>query len=476
MGAMVTDAIRKSRAYELLAVLLVLSSAGYAGQVNAASSVDLYLYTDVVVSDNISLTTDSRDKAVRSVISPAVSFAYQGPRVDTYLRYQLSSYQYSKSDLSDQTTHFLDNHLSWMVLPERLLLETQISVDQIAVDPSAALALGDWSDEGNQADALRYTVRPTWKERIGSIFQTEAEFWHEKDLYEDDLRPETERNGGKVTFSTQNRGKPWGAGVRTEYDMALVDGQEGSEFLTTLLFASYQITRHISLSINGGEEKSRIQAADSEPWTTDNPWNVGVSWVPTTRTSLSLTAGQRSFGDTYGLDLRYAYHDSVWKLLYSEELDAVNYWGVDFGGNDLDTPFGDLLFRVFDDVFVQKTWLLESQINGQRNKIEIGLEAQERSYQSGAGKETSYSLEFLWNYFLSHRSTFELSIQNKRLGNSFEDPGDELFHMMLKLRRTIGRHSTCYIGAGHRYRDGNGEISVLEYNENQLLAGINLRY
>ena len=84
----------------------------------------------------------------------------------------------------------------------------------------------------------------------------------------------------------------------------------------------YMVTPQFALTGTGGYERNTylsIRGKNSSP-----TWSVGFMWQPNERTNISLTGGQRFFGDTYNAVASYRTRLTAWDASYDENITTFN--------------------------------------------------------------------------------------------------------------------------------------------------------
>jgi uncharacterized protein (PEP-CTERM system associated) len=89
------------------------------------------------------------------------------------------------------------------------------------------------------------------------------------------------------------------------------------------LSLNFPLVNTLGFFITTGYEKNDYEASTSAQGA-GRSRSVGVSWNPSPRTSVVVSAGKRYFGNTYAVNASHRRHNSVWNIVYSEDI-TTNY-------------------------------------------------------------------------------------------------------------------------------------------------------
>ena len=80
----------------------------------------------------------------------------------------------------------------------------------------------------------------------------------------------------------------------------------------------YQVQPGLTLLLNGGYDRYDYEALPGDSNPSGKSWSAGLSWVPSSRTSVQATAGKRYFGNSYSLQANHRSRASVLAISYSD--------------------------------------------------------------------------------------------------------------------------------------------------------------
>jgi uncharacterized protein (PEP-CTERM system associated) len=270
------------------------------------------------------------------------------------------------------------------------------------------------------------------------------------------------------------------------------------------LSLGYALTRKFRLIGNVGHEWITYDNDAAAANNRDDPlWNAGFAWLPSRRTSLEATFGQRFFGDTYSLSASYRARTSTWSASYVEDVNDISQvtltegttylWVCD--GNFVQTLFpiapepgcvlagglAGLIPSLADGLYVSK--VMRAGVNWGIRKVTYSINvfdvrrlyllqnnAEDRNQGINAG--VSYRLDPLTNIYsnLQWAWTEDPAILS---GLAF-DREDELLTFTLGVNHEFGRDLTGALTYRYYQRDSNDPLA--EYTENNITASVNMRF
>lgn len=274
-------------------------------------------------TDNVFLAEESakREDWVTQVI-PGISIAGSGPRLRLNLTYTPEFLYYAEGTRESDVFH-RGNAVATAELAEKLLfVEGGARIDQYNISLLGPLTTGNVNVNENRTTASTAYVTPYLQRDFGSDFRGEARYTvsafksddpivlADNDANRIDLRL---RSGPALKVFT------WDLAYKRE----AIDYETRQETLTEVLTADARRLIAATFGLLGQVGYEKYDSGIPGALVEDSRWSAGFEWTPTPRTRLVATAGQRFFGDTYGLDFRHRTRLTSWTASYSEDVETA---------------------------------------------------------------------------------------------------------------------------------------------------------
>jgi hypothetical protein len=460
--------------------------------VAAESSLSTNLGLRLAHTDNISLAAEGAEQAEDIAdVTAGITFSRQQPRADSFVAYQVQGIFYNEALDADEVYHNLDARTRLEVAPEVLFLDLFGLYDQTVSDPAGKYSFNNLALTGNRIDVAILGASPSVPLVIGNNAAGEIRYSHIKTNYDDpDLQDAIERTAHFALSNVNVReGGTWGV----DYSRNVFEYGSASEFELEVFEAElgYWLNTGVRLFTRQGLEGDYL-AFDTVPSDSgqrlrsgldEHFWYVGLDWRPDDRTSLQLSAGERSFGRAHSFSwsrtLRFggvsaSYIEEPSSFL-REQLRGVRRAGEVSPIDTLDGPRGSLAYlREGADV----------SFFYDRPRSDIGLRFfTENRYDLGdasagdAGEPTEefsgveLSLDWQVNARASVDATFHVA--NRRSDLNVID--DRLEHATLAWRRSIGRQTELSLTVAKQRSRARSGVSE-NYEENQFIVTFQRTY
>ncbi|MEK7792063.1 MAG: TIGR03016 family PEP-CTERM system-associated outer membrane protein, partial [Pseudomonadota bacterium] len=293
-------------------------------------------------------------------------------------------------------SNYMMNNLIFAENPDRSRIRHRLSANGTAelmrdlffVDGSAAIfqqntsLLGAQTTDninltGNRADMRVYSVSPYLRHRFQDFATTELRYTH--GIVESSaggLR-NSQRDSYQFSLNSGDYFRILNWGLNYVHNTIHIDGNNFRSGRTIEMERSaanlrYNITPRFGLTAVGGYERNSfisIRGRSSSPF-----WTAGFVWAPDERTNISVRAGQRFFGPTFGGELDHRTRLTTWNARYSEDITTMNQQAGQFNAFGLSNidPFGGQALLGLNNfltnrVFLQKRFQASVTVNGAKN-------------------------------------------------------------------------------------------------------------
>jgi uncharacterized protein (PEP-CTERM system associated) len=269
------------------------------------------------------------------------------------------------------------------------------------------------------------------------------------------------------------------------------------------------ITYSLALTAQVGYDyyKRGVLVPASEGW----GWSAGFDWTPSPRTRLSVSGGERFYGDYYSLDFTHRTRLTAWSASYSQTVtttrseffvpattSTAGYLDTLFSSQFPDPVARQKAVENFiartglpptlsspvnfftSQLFLAKKWQVSTGIMGVRNVVIANVFNETREGLAGelvlpnapnATTQTGTSLA--WNWRVTQRNTLNASGAYLRVETPFIDQVDRYSYAGLSLTRQF---QPKLIGTlGYRGQQNNPNIGS-GYTENVGYASIRMQF
>jgi len=248
----------------------------------------------------------------------------------------------------------------------------------------------------------------------------------------------------------------------------------------------YRIDRKWSVRGSVGYEDNDVRTNRSD--TNGAIWDVGASWVPNPRTSVSANYGARYFGDSYSADVRHRTRRTSLTLglvrgvssrRAAELVDSFFFLVDDQGGILVDPDTGDPVivnipeFQPLDEDFVRTSLSGGVTVTGRRSSVSLTGAIEDRAYEVSPIDEQSYDFSIRASRRLSAhlsatvRGTFS---QTERDNGGSSDS----YLVGVSLSRQLGRRTNASINLQHRERSADSFEG--SFTENRIGVSLTTRF
>lgn len=455
----------------------------------------------VTYTDNVNQTEAAQDALILSV-TPAFRLVSEGSRrIKATVNYGLTGV----TRISDDTTNNIYHNLGAVGKAE--LVEDFLFIDGTAAISQELISLfGSNADartnDSNRATVGTYSLSPYIKKRLGTFANAEARFTTGGAIFNSNNASDVNSNQlvASLFSGTSFTGWNWGIDYSNRQTSSKNAPDSSFERLTGTI--GMMVTPKIRvLGLYGFENNDFIGAAN----TSGPRYGVGITWIPSRRTSLDATIGKRSFGRTYGLAASHRTRTTSWRVSYSEDFTDVGLLAI-YNTNvktvnvtcssnvvvpptatleeALATPGCKLDSQLYgtsiqNGIFLAKLLTANASWSVRRMNLGVSLSDLRRIYQQvRQGEDRTQFVTTTLNYRLSPHTSVDAGLSLGRISTNAllgaPDRQDTLYGLNLGIGHQFSRDLTGALTFRHQERSSSA--AHLDYVENSLTASATLRF
>ncbi len=464
-------------------------------------------------TDNVALETDASKRAdwVTQVI-PGISVAASGARLRFDAKYAYEANYYARAHEDKQTYDRLNASGKAELAEQLLFVDAGASINQYTISLQNPITLNSVNATGNVATVSSFFVSPHLRRDFGSDLQAEARM-----TYSASNSDSSSIDAVAEGIDLRLKSGPAYRLLRWSLDYAWQDidyeTQDDISIRKIRVNARRPVSRSVGLLALGGYEY--YESGTLVPESKGLAWGVGADWVPTPRTRLAATVGERLYDDAYAFDFQHRTRLTAWSLSYKEEITTTHSEffapATTSTAGYLDTLFvprfpdqedrqreveeftartglppslGAPVNFSSNDLFIMKRWQASAGLLGARHVLIASVFDETREMLFGGSlapsmgdfavsdniRQTGTSLH--WNWRMTARSAWNLGGTYSR--EEFPDINrvDHLIYLGLGVTRQFQPRVSGSLGFRRQQNDSNQ--SAFGYTENAVFATLGM--
>ncbi len=437
-----------------LVIMLGLPMASAMTPANAAQwNLDRRLIVGVLHSDNPDqLDDESKRGETVGQLKPTLSLFRRGKRSDLLL---LSELEYLRSDSDDEDAlrPRVFSSLASTVVENRLFFDTSVEVARASTG-AGNVVFDSLNLNGEQDTTYDVKVGPRAEVELNPLTDLSLDYTFNAFVAEgDEIRDSTTSQAAlDIRHDRSDRGYELGSTL--SYEHSDIDDQEPLVERYAATSASVALSSFWQAEGTLGREWTQVPlqtAAAGEPETFEENgtvWDVGLTWKPTARTSLSAGYGRRFYGERPRVELTHSTRHARFSLSWSRDLSRSRavLADPDFPVVSGD-PSGSLAGGSTDEALSSPR--LERVVN------EIAVEEQVRADYRLLGRVSELRLEALYT-----RQDLEFQSADT---NAYD------FSVRTSLTRRLGKITS--VTASYQHTNGDSES---RFHENRVRLALTL--
>jgi uncharacterized protein (PEP-CTERM system associated) len=445
-------------------------------------------------SDNVIL--DDNGEAQGSLIHeirPGVSLRGTGNRlqVSADLAYQLIDY--TRDELDRETFPRLGANARLEVLEDFFFLDASATAGQRSVTSIGRRPVDNLSRRGDTENVFTWQVTPSFTHRFGTYASARASVTS-SDLRNDDARGGSESSDSSslaVSASVSSGARfailPWSVSYRQE--TIDFDGErQDTEFRDLSGTLRYRADRQWTPFVTVGYSDNDFRTVNDDD-RSGATWRTGLTWTPSTRTTVTVGYGEQTFGESWSLDLNHTRRRSVLSAGYSERLttqrqlvqESLQFVLVDEFGNPIPDPLtGDPLlipldvFRETNETIVDRRFRSSYALRGKRSTLRVSVNQSRRSFELSGGTDRTLGFDASLSRSLSRQSSATLSGRWQEAEDERTGAEDTIWDVRLRYSRRLSNHLSGNVTLTRIENDA--ERTEDSYEENRITAGLTVTF
>jgi uncharacterized protein (PEP-CTERM system associated) len=271
-------------------------------------------------TDNVRLSTDSKQADQITEVAPGVTLTIAGDRLRAYVDYALNEIYYAQGSSPRRSQNLLNGFGTLEAVEGWAYLDFNASISQQALSAFGPQSISNTAVNPNQAEVSSYRISPYVRGKLGSWADYDARY----------SRIETDSDAAaaskvvavdsmvKIKGDSSFRNLGWSADASSQQIEYSAGRSTQADRLN--LGLSYALSPQLSVSANMGRESDNFTSPEKQ---SDGTHGFGVSWAPSERTRVSVSRGQRPFGTTHALNLEHRTARTVWRFTDSKDVAAT---------------------------------------------------------------------------------------------------------------------------------------------------------
>ncbi len=475
-------------------------------------------------TDNVTFARDDLKKGdFITQINPGLAITGVGRRFNFTGEYMMNNLIYADQSSFTRTRHQLNANATAELIENLLFVDARALMTQQNITLTGPQAINNVNVTGNRADVRNFSISPYIRHRFQDFATTELRYTRNVTSSSANALRNSQADGFQAGLTSGTAFTAFNWGLNYSNQTIHFDGSNRPvELERSIASLGYRITPQFGLTATGGYERNSFISIRGNP--SSPTWTVGFSWMPSERTSIVASAGQRFFGPTYSLMASHRTRLTVWDASYTQNITTFNQQaglgsaGM-FGGSlnqllaaqnpslspefiqqnsnalaglGLSGSFFSPTNFLTNQVFLQKTLQASVAMNGLRNtavfrvfdmtrqaytqdSADVGLIGADN--QALLNHTRQSGINALWSYRISELTRANLNLGFTRFSFLSTTRVDDLKLISLSLTRQLPQvrpNLSTMLQIRHNQRDSNQPGG--EYRENAIIASLNMTF
>ncbi|MDT7837674.1 TIGR03016 family PEP-CTERM system-associated outer membrane protein [Aquabacterium sp. OR-4] len=274
----------------------------------------------VTATDNVNGGPDTKSADILTRLSAGVGYSSRSGLLVGRANYAISQLLYARTDERNALQHSLLANLSAEVLPSRGFVDLTASVAQSAKSAFGTQPTNDGRESDNITELASVGVAPRLSGLLfGQVAYSLSGAYRITDASGTTSGDTTLRSAALVLSPASAGRLSWNVGFN--HQLTSYKAGRSTETDSVNVGAGWQVPEaDLSLRASTGREVGDLASSSGRGGGT---WSAGATWVPSPRTSVDATFGERPSGNTYQLGLSYRTPLTVWRVAASRNLSST---------------------------------------------------------------------------------------------------------------------------------------------------------
>jgi hypothetical protein len=487
----------RASALPVVAVACSLPATGFAAEFTTSAAVA----PSIAYTDNVCLSDKNKQDAWVGLLTPSGSIKGEGNKADFDIRGSVQFNTLTDSQLRDdncaggsvgnrqQFAPAVDARGTAIVIDDWLRFNATGRANQNEASPFLGGGGDSLDGNGNTNTYYRYSLGPVLSRRLKDFATYNLRYTYDEVINTQDEVSDstsdswaTNLEGGKSSQISWNLFGNYRKVSYSDEDLVSNNRNTGPREDTELKSAGaelgYQINRDWQVNGSSGYEWNDYQTYNDED-TSGVTWDTGVRWTPSERTTVSAGIGERYFGMTPRLSISHRHKRSTFSASYKKS--------VTFGrdiltqGNDFNQNVGNFSSLNSQSPIIDERFTAGYMYSGRRASINfIGSHSNQTQEDNGL-KSTFDNLALTYAPLVPRPYSLSGTVgwNNSDPRSEFDVPSADLSdsYEAWTTDVTLGRtlNNRMDVSLNYRYTDQQSDSSFNEYQENRVMATLNIR-
>ena len=272
-------------------------------------------------TDNVALGAEGQERGLfLTEIAPSIALSRSSPRLDLSARYQFHYFIYQNSGAPDtaRRSNQLSAEARARLVRDLLYLDATATIQDQAVSAFGPQVNDNYYADTNRTEVRTWRVSPYLSHRFGSGATAYLRATHDWSDTSHANFGRSSSDSAQFSASTGTMFKRVALGVDASYQALSDSVAEDSTSESGSATVRLVVTDEFSLVGTRGYDEYDYNSLSGP--TRGSFWLAGFTWVPSTRTSLSASVGNRFFGRTYLLNASHRSRNTAWSASYDEQV------------------------------------------------------------------------------------------------------------------------------------------------------------
>lgn len=395
--------------------------------------------------------TDSlNESGYITTLAPGISVVAEGARSSLRLDYLLNAANSNDLDQEDREVHELSFLSSYQHSPGKWESSLRASSQLTNIDVNGVQNINPDFDDDNSEELRTLVFNTTVTDRMTDTIQYRASLNADYADFADSGEDDTDGHGIELRLDNFRSSNDFTWSTRLNSQVSGVDDDE--EQIDTLnLNLRYRLNREWSSFIDITRTDTDFSEFDDENKL------IGLTWQPSSRTSVSFGAGRRGDDNSYSLDAVHALQHITFSALYIEEITTAREDTL--SQLQLDQLAQSTTQSISFIPVLQKRASLNLTVTGNHSTLLTSIFQTDRTEETSALNEKITGARISFTRELSARDDLTLSL----LGQESEDQEiNELTDLTITFTRLHSNSETIDFSLGLANQDSTLDSSEYE--------------
>lgn len=454
-------------------------------------------------TDNVCLSKDNKQDAWVGLFTPGGSIKADGNKANFDITGSVQFNTLTDSQLKDDNCsggsignreQFAPNvnaRGSMILIDDWLKINASGRANQNEVTPYAGGGGDSFGGNGNTNTYYRYSLTPVLSRRLKDVATYTLRYNYNEVINTQDVVNDSSSDSWATTLNNDNSSSRTSWELFGDYREVSYNGnndvldrdrvaepREDTELKSAGLRLGYQLNRQWQVNGVYGHEWNDYQTYNDDD-TSGATWDVGMRWTPSPRTKVGFGIGDRYFGKTPRFNISHKHKRNTFSASYKKSIT----FGRDIltEGNDFNQSIGNFSSLDSQSPIIDERYTIGYAYSGRRANINFVASHSDQTQEDNGLKSTFDDLALTYSplvprpYTLSGTLAWSNDEPRSELGlpNQVFSDSSEAWITSITLGRTI--NDRMDLSLNYRYTDQQSDNFFNEYQENRVMATLNIR-